>query len=154
MVFLPAGIRRQNDLTGNAGRISCRLAGNSRCSFARVLSDFPLPAAWSCCCHPWLLLDSQPGRQRELVIAVIVSRIVDPCSKLATARALHSDTLHTSLGELRDVGSADETELYQAMDWLLPRGSLASSRLAQRHLREGGLVRYDLTSTYFEGIHC
>ena len=67
------------------------------------------------------ILDSHPSRQRDLVIAMIVARILDPASKLATARGLHSDTLHTSLGELLDLNAADETELYAAMDWLLPR---------------------------------
>src|ERR1035438_9205183 len=67
------------------------------------------------------ILDPLPSRPRDLVIAMIVARILDPSSKLATARGLHSDTLHSSLGELLHLDSADETELYQAMDWLLPR---------------------------------
>jgi transposase len=85
---------------------------------------------------------------------MIVARILDPASKLATARGLHSGTLHSSLGELLRVDSADETELYQAMDWLLPRQSRIEQELAKRHLSSGGLVLYDLTSTYFEGRHC
>ena len=100
------------------------------------------------------ILDPAPSRQRDLVIAMIVSRLIDPASKLATARALHGDTLHTSLGELLDIQSADETELYQAMDWLLARQPRIEQELAQRHLPDGGLVLYDLTSTYFEGRHC
>ncbi len=100
------------------------------------------------------ILDPAPGRRRDLVTAMIVARIVDPASKLATARALHGDTLHTSLGELLDVQSADEIELYQAMDWLLARQARIEQELAQRHLQNGGLVLYDLTSTYFEGRHC
>jgi len=100
------------------------------------------------------ILDPQPSRQRDLVIAMIVARILDPASKLATARGLHSDTLHSSLGELLQVDSADESELYQAMDWLLPRQSRIEQKLAQRQLCHGGLVLYDLTSTYFEGRHC
>jgi transposase len=100
------------------------------------------------------ILDPVPSRQRDLVIAMIVARILDPASKLATARGLHSDTLHSSLGELLHVDSADEVELYQAMDWLLPRQSRIEQELAKRHLANGGLVLYDLTSTYFEGRHC
>ena len=100
------------------------------------------------------ILDPVPSRQRDLVLAMIVARILDPASKLATARGLHSDTLHSSLGELLEVDSADETELYQAMDWLLPRQSRIERELAKRQLSHGGLVLYDLTSTYFEGRHC
>ncbi|MGA9391787.1 MAG: IS1634 family transposase [Candidatus Sulfotelmatobacter sp.] len=100
------------------------------------------------------ILDPAPGRQRELVIAMIVARIIDPASKLATARGLHSDTLHHSLGETLHLDSADETELYQAMDWLLPQQSRIEQALAKRQLTHGGLVLYDLTSTYFEGRHC
>jgi transposase len=100
------------------------------------------------------ILDPAPSRQRDLVIAMIVARILDPASKLATARGLHSDTLHSSLGELLHVDSADESELYQAMDWLLPHQCRIEQELAKRHLCDGGLVLYDLTSTYFEGRHC
>ena len=100
------------------------------------------------------ILDPVPGRQRDLVIAMIVARIIEPASKLATARGLHGDTLHHSLGEMLPLDSADETELYQAMDWLLPQQSRIEQALAKRQLSQGGLVLYDLTSTYFEGRHC
>jgi transposase len=100
------------------------------------------------------ILDPAPGRQRDLVIAMIVARILEPASKLATARGLHCDTLHHSLGEMLHLDSADETELYQAMDWLLPQQARIEQALAQRQLCQGGLVLYDLTSTYFEGRHC
>ena len=100
------------------------------------------------------VLDSRPGRQRDLVIAMIVARIIEPASKLATARGLHCDTLHHSLGEVLQLDSADEAELYQAMDWLLPQQSRIEQALAKLHLSHGGLVLYDLTSTYFEGRHC
>lgn len=100
------------------------------------------------------IVEPLPSRDRDLVLAMIVARILDPASKLATARDLHSDTLHSSLGELLQVDSADETELYQAMDWLLPRQARIEQELAKRHLSNGGLVLYDLTSTYFEGRHC
>jgi transposase len=101
-----------------------------------------------------LLLDPVSSRPRELVIAMVVARIIEPASKLATARGLHADTLHSSLGEVLQLDSADETELYEAMDWLLPRQAGIEKQLAQRHLMHGGLVLYDLTSTYFEGRHC
>jgi transposase len=100
------------------------------------------------------ILDPLPSRHRELVIAMIVARIIEPASKLATARGLHADTLHHSLGEVLQLDSAEETELYQAMDWLLPRQARIEQQLAQRQLSDGGLVLYDLTSTYFEGRHC
>ena len=99
-------------------------------------------------------IDPLPSHHRDLVIAMIVARVIDPASKLATARGLHSDTLHSSLGELLHVDSADESELYQAMDWLLPQQARIERELAKRHLSNGGLVLYDLTSTYFEGRHC
>ena len=100
------------------------------------------------------ILDPAPGRQRDLVTAMIVARIIEPASKLATARGLHGDTLHHSLGEMLHLDSADETELYQAMDWLLAQQSRIEQALAKRQLSQGGLVLYDLTSTYFEGRHC
>src|ERR1035438_9787859 len=88
------------------------------------------------------ILDPTPGRQRDLVIALIVARIIEPASKLATARGLHCDTLHHSLGEMLHLDSADETELYQAMDWLLPQQARIEQALAKRQLSQGGLVLY------------
>jgi hypothetical protein len=100
------------------------------------------------------IVDSQPSRQRDLVVAMIAARILHPASKLATARGLHSDTLNSSLGELLALESADETELYPAMDWLLARQEQIEKELAKRQLQDGAIVLYDLTSTYFEGRHC
>lgn len=99
-------------------------------------------------------LDPSPSRFRDLVIAMIVARILEPASKLATARGLHRETLHHSLGELLHLDTANESELYQAMDWLLPHQPRIEQELAKRQLSHGGLVLYDLTSTYFEGRHC
>src|SRR5213594_3170095 len=76
------------------------------------------------------------------------------CSKLATARALNEETLHSTLSEMLDVAAADEDELYEAMDWLQPRQERIARALAKQHLSEGTLVLYDLTSVYFEGRHC
>jgi transposase len=100
------------------------------------------------------VVDPQSSRPRDLVVAMIAARILDPASKLATARGLHSDTLHSSLGESLSLDSADETELYSAMDWLLERQPRIERELAKRELQDGAMVLYDLTSTYFEGRHC
>src|SRR5450432_2830674 len=100
------------------------------------------------------ILDPLPSRPRDLVVAMIAARILDPASKLATARGLHSDTLNSSLGDLLHLDAAEESELYHAMDWLLPRQPRIEQELAKRHLSSGGLVLYDLTSTYFEVRHC
>ncbi len=96
------------------------------------------------------LLAPRPRRERELSAAMIASRILEPCSKLATVRAFANSTLAATLG----VEDADEDELYAAMDWLLERQPVVEAALAKRHLREGGLVLYDLTSVYLEGTKC
>lgn len=100
------------------------------------------------------LLGSKRSRERDLVVAMIVARVIEPSSKLGTARALHAETLHSTLGELLNVEDATEDELYEAMDWLLPRQAKIEQGLANAHLREGTLALYDLTSTYFEGRKC
>jgi len=99
------------------------------------------------------LLDASGGRQRDLVSAMIAARVIDPSSKLATARALDPDTLSHSLGEFLGLQKVQDDDLYRAMDWLLERQTQVEDALAKRHLTEGGLVLYDLTSTYFEGRH-
>src|SRR5436309_730233 len=100
------------------------------------------------------LIGSKPSRERDLAVAMIVARILEPRAKLATARALDAETLHSSLGEVMAVEDADEDELYEAMDWLLARQERIEQELAKRHLSEGTLTVYDVTSTYFEGRHC
>jgi len=100
------------------------------------------------------IIASRRTRQRELVVAMIVARIIDPCSKLATARGLGKETAFSTLGEMLDVESADEDDLYEAMDWLLVRQAAIEAKMAKRHLSEGTLVLYDVTSTYFEGRTC
>jgi transposase len=100
------------------------------------------------------LLDRQNSPQRRRVLALIAAQILQPGSKLATARALNAETCRSSLGESLEVAGADENDLYAAMDWLLPRQGALEAALARRHLGEGTLVLYDLTSTYFEGRHC
>jgi transposase len=101
-----------------------------------------------------VILDRPSSRSRELTIAMIAARVIDARSKLATARALHPDTLSSSLGEHLELGEVSEDELYRALDWLLKRQPAIEAALAKKHLTEGGLVLYDLTSTYFEGRHC
>jgi hypothetical protein len=96
------------------------------------------------------ILDPQPSRQRDLALAMIASRVLQPTSKLATTRLWST----TSLGELLAVEDGDENELYTAMDWLLERRDAIERRLAERYLKPGGVVLYDLTSTYVEGEHC
>jgi transposase len=94
------------------------------------------------------------SRQRDLVCAMIVARILQPSSKLATARGLGLDTASCSLGELLNLSRADEDDLYEAMDWLIGLQSNIESQLTAKHLANGSLVLYDLTSSYFEGRHC
>lgn len=100
------------------------------------------------------LIDKRPSRELDLVLAMIASRVLEPASKLATSRALHPDTLTSTLGELLHLDSLTEDELYAAMDWVLPQQARIEQALAKRHFAQGSLVLYDLTSTYFEGRHC
>jgi hypothetical protein len=100
------------------------------------------------------LIDQHPSDELDLVLAMVAERILEPASKLATSRALHPDTLTSTLSELLHLGSPTEDELYGAMDWLLPQQARIEQALAKRHLAEGALLLYDLTSTYFEGRHC
>ena len=96
------------------------------------------------------LLDRQPSRERDLVVAMICQRVIAPASKLGCVRAFGQSTLADELG----VADADEDDLYGAMDWLLERQSRIEDRLARRHLSDGELVFYDVSSSYFEGRCC
>ena len=100
------------------------------------------------------IIDAGSSPERDGVVAMIVARILDPASKLATARGLDEQTGTSSLGHCLHLNSAREQELYEAMDWLLLRQAKIEQRLAKRHLAEGSLVLYDVTSTYFEGRCC
>lgn len=100
------------------------------------------------------LVASRRSRQRDLVAAMIVARVIDPRSKLATARALDGSTAVSTLGEELELGPVNEEELYAAMDWLLGCQERIEKQLARRHLAEGSLVLYDVTSSYFEGQRC
>ena len=97
------------------------------------------------------LIDARPSRSRDLVAAMIAARIITPtASKLGMAGAFTDTTLADDLG----LHGVDEDELYEAMDWLLERQGKIEKKLAKRHLKEGGLVLFDLTSSYFEGVTC
>jgi transposase len=109
---------------------------------AVVLSLQRLGFAW--------LVASKPCRERDLVLAMVAARILQPHTKLATTRWWHTTTLAEEFG----VVDADEDDLYAAMDWLLARQDTIQNKLAARHLSEGGLVLYDLSSSYFEGTCC
>jgi transposase len=100
------------------------------------------------------LLAPKKTRQRNLVVSMIVARIIAPSSKLALARGLDGQTLHSTLGELMGLEQANVDELYEAMDFALQRQEAVEKALAKRHLADGALVLYDVTSTYFEGRHC
>ena len=96
------------------------------------------------------LLAAKPCRERDLVLAMVAARIVAPHPKLSTTRWWHTTTLAEDFG----VAACDEDDLYAAMDWLLARQDRIQKKLAARHLRAGGLVLYDLSSSYFEGTSC
>lgn len=94
------------------------------------------------------------NRCRDLVVAMIVARLIAPLSKLATAKALDPITAASSLGEVLGLGPVDEDELYTALDWLLERQPQVEAALARRHLKDGTLVLYDVSSSYLEGRCC
>lgn len=96
----------------------------------------------------------QPRREVALCSAMIVARLIDPASKLATARGLDDETATCSLGQVLGLGAVDEQELYEALDWLVGQQERIERTLARRHLQNGMLVLYDVTSTYFEGRTC
>jgi transposase len=100
------------------------------------------------------MIGQKGSREHALSVAMIAARLIDPQSKLATARGLGQETMFNSLGEMLVVESADEDELYAAMDWLGERQERIEAELATRHLHNGSLVLYDVTSTYFEGRTC
>jgi transposase len=101
------------------------------------------------------ILSRSPCSERDLVVAMIVARILEPASKLATVRGFRSETVTSSLSAVLGLDNAiDETQLYHALDWLLTRQQSIENALAKRHLSEGSLILYDLSSTYFEGRHC
>jgi hypothetical protein len=100
------------------------------------------------------LLGPDGNRCRDLVLALVISRLLEPGSKLAAARALSPDTASSSLGQQLGLGSVDEDELYTALDWLAVRQPAIETALAKDHLAGGTLVLYDVSSSYMEGRCC
>ena len=97
------------------------------------------------------LIDAKTSHERSLVVAMVAARLIAPqASKLGMVGAFCDTTLCEELG----LADAHEDELYDAMDWLLERQGKIEQRLARRHLKDGGLVLFDLTSSYFEGVTC
>ena len=100
------------------------------------------------------LIGAAGDRCRDLVLAMIAARIIDPGSKLAAARALAPETATSSLSTILGLGKVDEDELYTALDWLAERQPAIETALARRHLKNGTLVLYDVSSSYMEGRCC
>lgn len=96
------------------------------------------------------VLAAKRCRERDLILALLVERLLHPCSKLATTRLWHTTTLAEELG----VADATEDEVYAAMDWLGDRQARIEGKLAQRHLAEGARVFYDVSSSFYEGRTC
>src|SRR5215471_6970038 len=124
------------------GHVAAALGTARKIGLDRLLGPKPAPA--------------QAGghRCRDLVLALVVSRLLEPGSKLAAARALSPDTASSSLGEQLGLGMVDEDELYTALDWLAVRQPAIEAALAKDHLAGGTLVLYDVSSSYLEGRCC
>jgi hypothetical protein len=95
-----------------------------------------------------------PERKHNLALALIIARLLDPAAKLATARMLNASTACHSLGAVLGLGTVPARELYATLDWLGREQPFIENTLARRHLRDGALLLYDVTSTYLEGRHC
>src|SRR5437868_5485044 len=95
-----------------------------------------------------------PPRRRDLALALIVARLLEPAAKLATARMLDPATASHSLGEMLGLGKVAAKEVYAALDWLGREQPFIEAQLARRHLKDGALLLYDVTSTYLEGRCC
>lgn len=100
------------------------------------------------------IISKQSSRKKNLVLAMIVARIINPKSKLATCRGFNHQTCSNSLGQLLNLENAKSDELYEALDWLLEQQSEIEDKLAEKHLIAGSLVLYDVTSSYLEGTGC
>ena len=100
------------------------------------------------------LIDPAASRRRDLVVAMLVAAVIEPGSKLATARGLRTQTATSSLGAVLGVSGCDEDDLYAAMDWVFERKDAIENTLASRHLTNGTLVLYDVSSAAFEGHTC
>jgi len=101
-----------------------------------------------------LLPRRAPQRRRDLAVALIIARLLEPAAKLATARMLDANTAGHSLGEMLRLGHVTARELYTTLDWLESEQQFIETTLARRHLKDGTLLLYDVTSTYLEGRCC
>ena len=100
------------------------------------------------------MIVARRSRSRDLVVAMIVARVISPSSKLALCRGLDPDQSTSSLGDVLGLGAVSEQELYDAMDWLAARQGAVEKKLVARHLDEGSMILFDVTSVHFEGRHC
>ena len=96
-------------------------------------------------------MDPAASRRRDLVTAMLVAQVIPPGSELALARGLRGEAASSSLGRVLGVAGCDEDDLYAAMDWALERKDIIENILAGRHLANGTLVLYDVSSAAFEG---
>lgn len=101
-----------------------------------------------------IISSSPDNKNHKLAVAMIISRIINPCSKLATVRSLNQQTSSTVLSDLLGIDDINENDLYHAMDWLLKRQGKIETSLAKKHLQDGSLVLYDVSTSYFEGTNC
>ena len=101
-----------------------------------------------------ICISSKPSRERELILSIIVARLLNPESKLATARGLSSETAFCSLGEELNLSNINENDFYEAMDWLIERQDKIEAKLAKKHLSNGCILLYDTSSSYVEGSKC
>lgn len=97
------------------------------------------------------LLASRPCRERDLIMALVVARVLSPRSKLSTTTALNAETAKHTLTEELELGDVDVHELYAAMDWLATRQTRIENKLAKKHLKDGQLVLFDVSSSYYTG---
>lgn len=101
-----------------------------------------------------VLIGSRASLERTLVVAMVVARVIDPRSKLATAQGLSEEAAVSSLGVELGIEAVSEDDLYKAMDWLLGRQRRIEKKLAKKHLEDGSLILYDVSSSYYTGTHC
>ena len=97
------------------------------------------------------VIGSKPSRERDLIVGLIVARIIQPGSKLATLNGLCKETAQSTLAEELAIGDAEPKEVYESLDWLRERQSRIEKKLAKKHLSDGTLVLYDVSSSYYTG---
>ena len=152
---LPHTIREKLDAVLKGGIVVRNITECLQTQYQRVQSLAHGPVAAALGMLRLLKLDTiiskRPTRVRNIVLALIVSRILSPKSKLATAAALHEEEATSSLGPELGIENVHQNEIYQAMDWLYKRKAAIEQALAARHLKEGSLVLCDGTSTFVTG---